>query len=258
MELNELNIDNLTSLWKIMGSQSVTSLSSSKQLNKSFSWPHRCWFDWKTNTLEISSIDNIISHLGNDNIVPIWNTEAENSNCFEKLLIDAGFEASFEQSAMFLDIKEYVSIDLPNLDLKIVKSIRDIGDWTKVAIQAFEYEIDISVIKKIYNELGVQLLIVTVDTQPAATAMIYKTGEVTGIHQVGVSPAYRGKGIAHKLMQHIIAQSIESSCKYITLQASTSGQGLYEKLGFKHQFIIQNYKRTIHDQSRTKMIFNNL
>ena len=244
MELNKVNIDNLTSLWKIMGAQPETSLSTFKQLNKSLSWPHRCWFDWKINTPEISSIDDIISHLENNSIIPIWNVEAGHNNRFEQLLIDEGFEVSFEQSAMFLDTEEYMTIDLPDVDIKVVKSIHDIDAWTQVAIQSFDYEIDISVIQHIASAPGLQLFIVTVDSQPAATAMIYKTGEVIGIHQVGVSPVYRGKGIAHKLMRHAIAQCIESSCKYITLQASTAGQGLYEKLGFKHQFMIRNYKRT--------------
>ncbi|MCW9047510.1 MAG: hypothetical protein OQK46_05470, partial [Gammaproteobacteria bacterium] len=66
MELNELNkanIDNLTSLWKKMGVQPGSSLSTVKNFNKSLSWPHRCWFDWEINTQEISSIDNIIPHL---------------------------------------------------------------------------------------------------------------------------------------------------------------------------------------------------
>jgi len=248
MELNELNkanIDNLTSLWKKMGVQSGASLSTIKQLNKSLSWPHRCWFDWEINTQGISSIDNIISHLEDDSIIPIWDVKTGNTNRLEQLLIDEKFEVSFEQSAMFLDAKEYEVLDLSDVDVIIVDSISGIDAWTKVAIQSFEYKIDISVIQKIASDPDAHLFIVTVNTQPAATAMIYKTGEVIGIHQVGVSEAYRGKGIAYKLMLYVIARCVESSCKYITLQSSAVGQGLYEKLGFKHQFIIRNYQRTI-------------
>jgi len=248
MELNELieaNIDNLTSLWKKMGVQSGTSLSTIKQLNKSLSWPNRCWFDWEINAFEISSIDNIISYLENDSIIPIWDVGDGSINRLEQLLIEGGFKVSFEQSAMFLDTREYMVFDLPDVDVTTIKSIHDIDTWTKVAIQSFGYDIDISVIQKIASVPDVRLFLVTVDSQPAATAMIYKTGEVIGIHQMGVSEAYRGKGIAHKLMRHIIAQCIESSCKYITLQASAAGQGLYEKLGFKHQLIIRNYQRPL-------------
>jgi len=251
-ELDKVNLDNLTSLWKVMGVRSDSALSSSNHLNKSLSWPHRCWFDREINNPEISSIDNFVSDLENDCIIPIWDIEAEQSNRFEQLLIDEGFKISFKQSAMYLDIKEYKVIDLPYIDLKIVKSVRDIDDWTKVAIQSFEYEIDVSVIRKIANDPDVRLLIVKVDDQSVATAMIYKTGEVIGIHQVGVSRAFRGKGIAQKLMRLVIAQCIESPCKYITLQASTSGQSLYEKLGFRHQFIIRNYKRELANNKSLK------
>ncbi|GAA3526476.1 hypothetical protein GCM10022394_01980 [Zobellella aerophila] len=76
-----------------------------------------------------------------------------------------------------------------------------------------------------------------------ATALLNKTGEVIGVHQVGVPPEHRGKGIANGLMQRLIAACQDWGDRHITLQASGAGEDLYRRQGFEPRFRIKSYRR---------------
>lgn len=243
-ELNEANINNLTHLWKKMGTQSRPA-KSIKNLHVSVSWPNRCWLDWEAKTDEIPAIDLIFSRLDQNIIVPVWVGLAGWAGIHKKILIDGGFELSFEQTAMYFNLENYDVIGCLNPDIATISSERDIETWTNVAAQSFEYEIDVSVIRQIADDPDAQLLLTYVDGQPAATAMLFRTGDIIGVHQVGVSGEYRGKGVARTLMQYVIERCNELTANYITLQASAAGEYLYRNLGFKRQFMIQNYQRVI-------------
>ncbi|WP_416200525.1 MAG: [Ribosomal protein S18]-alanine N-acetyltransferase [Thermocaproicibacter melissae] len=56
------------------------------------------------------------------------------------------------------------------------------------------------------------------------------------VDNVAVFPQYRRRGIAHMLMQHLIAAAQERNAAFITLEARISNTGaiaLYESLGFQ-------------------------
>lgn len=216
-----------------------------KNFHASVSWPHRCWFDWQANINETPALDDLLFQLQRGCIVPVWRGQLDRSRVFERILIDARFELAFEQTAMYLAMKNYRVIDHPNPDVVTISSERDIETWTRVAAQSFNYAIDVSVIQQIADDPDVQLLLAYADSQPVATALLFRTGDIIGIHQVGVSEQYRGKGVARSLMHDVIARCHELAAKHITLQASTAGEPLYRNLGFKQQFMIKNYQRVI-------------
>ncbi|WP_407666147.1 GNAT family N-acetyltransferase [Microbulbifer bruguierae] len=64
-----------------------------------------------------------------------------------------------------------------------------------------------------------------------------------GIHQVGVPPDFRGRGIARALMQSLLEQCQIAGAHYVTLQASQMGEGLYQQLGFARRFQIASFRR---------------
>ncbi len=243
-KLNEANINNLTALWKKMGTLPRSGMPI-KDFYASVSWPHRCWFDWKANIDETPTLDDIVFQLQRGCIVPVWGGMLDRTSVFARILIDARFKLSFEQTAMYLNLENYREADHLKPDVATISSDRDIETWTRVAAQSFNYEIDVSVIQQIADDPDVQLLLAYVDRQPAATALLFRTGDIIGIHQVGVSEQYRGKGVARSLMHYVIARCHALTAKHITLQASAAGEPLYRKLGFKQQCMIQNYQRII-------------
>ena len=68
-----------------------------------------------------------------------------------------------------------------------------------------------------------------------ATAMNY-SGEVAWIGMVLVDNSYRGRGIGKMLLSNLLNRL--NSFKSVKLDATPAGQPLYEKLGFKNEYLI--------------------
>lgn len=238
--IDKANIENLTSLWRRMGVR-PRSPGTGERLNVSTSWPHRHWFDQGAEDLTAIAIDDFIGRLGQDSVVPVWGDLGRGQLQIEPAMIAAGYAVSFEQTAMYLDLETQAETSR-GMELQRVTSRAEIEVWTDIASEAFAYEIDASVIERLGTEPAVQLLLGYCDGQPAATAMLYKTSEVIGVHQVGVAQAFQGRGIGHALMLRVIELGRLWRGRYITLQASAAGEGLYRRLGFHVQFTIRNYR----------------
>ena len=213
----------------------------------SVSWPRRCWHESIASTHEMSDISRNITVISKNCTFPVWMSESISTSQLRKVLRDNGFEIVLEQLAMYKDMENYPLGTCSDLELVRAKSQKDIEVWTNTAAISFGYEIDISVIRKIALNPDVQLVLAHIKHYPAATAMLFKTGSILGIHQVGVLPEYRGKGIARKLMQDVMNQCSQLAVRYITLQASAAGKSLYQSLGFKPQFKIHSYQRAINN-----------
>jgi ribosomal protein S18 acetylase RimI-like enzyme len=57
----------------------------------------------------------------------------------------------------------------------------------------------------------------------------------------GTRPEHRRKGIARRMMHHLIDEARARGLRYATLQASAMGEPLYDELGFHKQFLLHNY-----------------
>ncbi len=80
------------------------------------------------------------------------------------------------------------------------------------------------------------------EEKPIGTLTLFQTGNVMGIHGVGVIPEMRKKGFAEEIMKFAINEAIDVGCEYAQLQASALGKGIYTRLGFEDLFLITNYQ----------------
>jgi len=239
IQLNNANIKNLTQLWKIMGTQSIP-LRSARTTQMSISWPYRYWFE---STPVIADLTYSVNQVMDNYLIPVWEEPNALGFNLETVLITNGFKIMLEQTAMYLDLKTFQEKTLSNLKLLAVSSGQDIKTWTDIAEQSFMYEIDQSVIENIAINPDIKLLTAYLNDVPVATALLFTTDNIVGIHQVGVLAQYRGQGIARKLIQDVIKLCNEAPNRYITLQASSAGESLYKSLGFKEQFKIRSFQR---------------
>jgi len=243
--LNKANIHNLTSLWKKMGIEQHSQLTK-KQLSQSLSWPNRYWFDWEVKTGQIPELAKAIMELPENLVLPIWHGSPETPGFLEQILINNGFTISFEQTAMYLDLTSHTVRECRPTGMSRIRSLQEVEVWTKVASEAFSYDIDAAVIYKIAADPDVQLLVTRSQGEAAATALLYKTADVIGVHQLGVAKRHQGKGIASSLMQHVIRTCKDWNGRYVVLQASAEAESLYIRLGFNQQFKVRNYQRPLH------------
>lgn len=239
--IDKLNIENLTRLWKKMGAQ-VTAVQPSGLLNSSISWPYRVWLDDITEKNNALEIENLLSDIPLHAIVPVWHA-TDDAIAGQRIFGEHGFELRLSQTAMFLDLKDYQPLTCPIIQIEQVQSSSETEVWTNIASEAFGYVIDESVIRHIASDPDIRLLLVYDNGEAAATALLFKTETTLGVHLVGVPEKHRGKGLAYALMQHVIEHGYLLGARYITLQASSAGIGIYKKLGFKQQFVINSYQR---------------
>lgn len=87
------------------------------------------------------------------------------------------------------------------------------------------------------------LLAYNKDSQPVATGLLFKTGAVVGIHQIGVPAEHQGRGYATQMMRILIQYADQWQADSVVLQASTAGRPVYQKLGFVEQFLITYVSR---------------
>lgn len=260
MLINQANIDNLTHLWEKYGTRTVklkTTQSAPQitllQINNH--WPHRCWFD-KFNPLQDTLA---LESLPPSTIYPVWpnfsvkqktkKTLAEQHN-IEIELSNNNWRCILEQTAMFLPLIESSAADLTdkpsvqtNFSVKKVTTVTELALWLDIASKAFGYSIDQHVFEKLIAEQDIQILLAYDNNTPIATALLFKTGNIIGVHQVAVNPDAQGKGYARMLMKVLINKSYKWQATHLVLQASAAGKPLYDSLGFKTQFLIKSYQK---------------
>lgn len=248
--LDQLNIANLTSLWRKMGVENHSEFAIDG-LNISHTWPNRFWFEWNITSAQTSELNLFLHRLPARAVIPVWTGVGEQATQLERYLQDECFQILFEQLAMYLDLQTLAQQDFQpvmqknfqQLNVVKVKTMQELVAWVETASAAFGYWIDINALQSLLTDKNTLLLLVQQNNQPVATALVHKTGEIIGAHLVGVRENFRGQGIAKNLMLLVIQQAIVMGGKYLTLQASSAGESLYRNLGFVPQFVIKNYQR---------------
>lgn len=74
------------------------------------------------------------------------------------------------------------------------------------------------------------------------TTILHHTNNIAGIHSLGILQDMRGKGYAKEIMHFILNEAIKKGATLATLQASSIAKKMYEKIGFKTDFTMNNYK----------------
>lgn len=270
MGIEQANINNLTALWEQYGAH-VQTISKRMQIRINTHWPFRSWCDWEQFARSQSALDSIVFNNGLNTelnkepnavlqgwlnilpahaIVPIWqiqNSSASEEYFFKalkKLLVQKGWRIGFKQTAMFLTLNEAPKSYRSRLEIQQVKSQELLKSWVHIVSEAFSYQVDTRAIAPLILESNTRVVLAFQDDIPVAAALLYKTGKIIGIHQVGVGQAVQGQGLATQLMHQLLQMCWEWEGSHVVLQASEQGKKLYLNLGFQEQFVIENYSRT--------------
>ncbi|MFB6343302.1 GNAT family N-acetyltransferase [Saccharicrinis sp. FJH62] len=239
MNLIRENIENLTSLWQIVGER-----ANAFYQKKGFSycginyseWPNRLWFHGEVNDTNLQEAKALISGSRVNLKIAYWDIFENNAlELFEK----HGFIRTSEQIGMSLKVDRPFETT-KSIKLEKVANKSQAVLWSDLFKKAFNY--DISYILLLLSSKDIDYFLAYNNNQPVGTCMVFShTKEVTGIHSLGIIPEMRRKGYAEEIMNHILDQSYDQGFKYVTLQASEMARAMYEKLGFLTQFKMYNY-----------------
>jgi len=71
------------------------------------------------------------------------------------------------------------------------------------------------------------------DGRAIASAYTHHYGSDCGIYAVGTQPAWRRRGVAGALVEHILAEAYDAGMRTASLQSTPMGLSVYEHLGFR-------------------------
>ncbi|MDP5201408.1 GNAT family N-acetyltransferase [Flavobacterium sp. DG2-3] len=231
------NIDNLTALWKTVATP-LLSYHKNEPFEviqiKNSGWPNRLWFRVDITEENLPQILEIIEKNPGI-IIPYWDIFGSGSNeIFEK----NGFKTRIQLVAMALKLGEKFPLE-NNLTFKRVLNGEDAKTWTDIYPLSFGYVISKETLT--HNYENTKFYLIHLNEKPIGTLTLFQTGNVMGIHGVGVIPEMRKRGFAEEIMKFAINKAIDANAEYAQLQASPLGKNIYTRLGFEDLFMITNY-----------------
>ncbi len=88
-----------------------------------------------------------------------------------------------------------------------------------------------------------EALLGRVDGKPVATSMLFRSGAIAGIYWVSALPDWRRRGYGEALTWAALAAGARAGCNVASLQASTMGRPVYERMGFAHVIDYARFQR---------------
>ena len=238
MNLSLKNIENLTALWKTVGNQfNGFQEQQGAQYSevKDTQWPNRIWFHNKVNQEKINDLKNNLKTITSNMTIPIWNIYSKNDT---KIIEENGFNLKFEQVGMSLKLETSFELQ-KDFRLILVTNTNEANIWAKLFEKSFGYVIGSKTVESTLKTIN--YYIAFDGNLPIGTALSFETNNTIGVHSVGIPPKNRRLGYAEQIMKHLINQAVKNNNDYMVLQASEMGKGLYQKLGFKSDFMIRYY-----------------
>ncbi|MBQ4860225.1 GNAT family N-acetyltransferase [Pseudoalteromonas sp. MMG013] len=218
------NIQNLLSLWHCYGD-----VSKHQNLRIHGQWPHKVWhepllFDEPANVIRGYKRDKPREKkgVGFDTKRRPDSDEVSTLVVMHKLLLDD------------VDITDDNTI-------KILSSESELDLWLSLGCAGFGYKIDKAPIARAFIDSRSKFYFILNEGEPVGTVLTWAQGHDVGIHQMTITQACRGRGLAGKALLQLEKRARGSSAKSMSLQASKKGLKIYESLGFVPLGFLSSY-----------------
>ncbi|QKJ22777.1 GNAT family N-acetyltransferase [Poseidonibacter lekithochrous] len=225
-QLEKNNINNVRNLFALMGSKS---------------WPKRLWANYDYEKNDINVLMNKVLNEDNSHLIPLWDKKDNNTISSTKLLKENGFDISYTQTAMALDVHLSNNVLDDDLNINFVGSKEDIATWVEIASNSFSFPIIYETIYNLSKNKNIDLLLIYKDDIPIGTALIFTNSNVVGVHFLSILSSYRGNSFSKNIIEEIVSFAKREELQYLTLITSSLSSNFYEKLGFKKQFVLNYY-----------------
>lgn len=232
----EANTRNLISLWRHFGS-TTAQVTEDMLLHRSLAWPRRAWFDPRAQPEAVDLWRQAAELLPQGSVHVVWDMDQPDAHSWRTRMAAAQLQQQTVLTGMHLSATDLVPDVDETLQLQTIAGTAGAHNWSQFCGRCFGYSIDAQVIAGALSSPNIWLVMGLLDGTPVATALLHRTENVVGIHQVAVDTRYRGRGIARAMMRSLLANATERWQPVLfVLQASEQGRGLYHQLGFKQQF----------------------
>jgi ribosomal protein S18 acetylase RimI-like enzyme len=245
-DLRRLNLSNLFSLWESVGTVNGA-LENHRGFEKIYhhgsSWPNRIWLTGEEGEEHTrAALENAASYLTRED-EPILLVLTEEQLAFSRdWLRKRGLSLLFSQTGMVLELEGASAVPKEDpLEIITVGTQEESSLWSQVASEAFGYRVDPTVVRNVVDVSEITLYLGFLPEGVAGTALLCTHCGVAGFHMAGTRPELRRRGVARRMMRHLMGEARAKGLRYATLQASAMGEPLYDELGFGKQFLLHNY-----------------
>jgi len=207
-------------------------------------WP-RCIFRTDFENLnvenEISKIKRLIQEGKTPNswtVGPL--TKPDNLGM---ILEKNGFSNVYQQAGMAIDLKDLKKqrTSENSLTVEIIDNEESLKHWIMVVSSVFGIKIDSEFIEFLFLEPEVKFYIGTFEEKYVSALMLYLSSGVAGLHAVSSLQDYRNRGFGLTISKAALIDALKIGYKVGVLQASSLGERVYRKLGFKKYCDVISY-----------------
>ncbi len=211
---------------------------------KNADWPS-CIFQANFNDSDVDiEIEKLKSLIQSDKAPDDWTvgplTKPKNLG---KSLLNHNFSDVFHQAGMALDLSELSISKRINysLNVKKVENEEELGIWSNIVSTVFHIKVDDDLLAYLYSQSEVRFYIGIYNEKYVSVLLLYLIPEIAGLHAVSTLPEYRNMNFALTLSNRALLDARDIGYQYGVLQASSMGQSVYKKLGFKKYCDIITY-----------------
>lgn len=124
-----------------------------------------------------------------------------------------------------------------DIDIRVVSDEAGLEAHRDLSSQAFDLPrpfVDRLVPGSLLSEPGIAILVGTLDETPVSTSLLSVTETTAGIYNVATPVAFQRRGYGAALTWAAVEEGVRRGCDRATLQASSAGRPVYERMGFVH------------------------
>ena len=177
-----------------------------------------------------------------------WVSSFDTPKQLTSALLTEGLFFKEENIGMYLDLSQCIlPEDSSNLNFTQVLNLPQMRDFTYIiesiggSTEAYE---------KLYSKVPLscyqqgasfEMHIATLHNIPVVSGLIVFYADVAGLYYVATTPDQRKKGYGTAMMTYLLKRAQSRNYQIATLQASSEGKTLYERLGFKESCSFKEY-----------------
>ncbi|NIG56435.1 GNAT family N-acetyltransferase [Chitinophaga sp. Cy-1792] len=232
------NINNLTTLWETVGT-AFNTLHKETLYNYCYvpgsDWPNRVWLSPGAGEEAVLQAIAAVKTLPHKLTYSHWSgiDEAEPS-----LFENAGLALKSTQVGMSLPLQAPLP-EPGRLQLRRIQDVSQAATWETLYPQSFGYRISAETVVRTMQQIP--YFLIHFGQEVIGTVIAKRTGEIIGVHALGIIPAFRKRGFAEEAMAVLLNAARENGATLATLQASQLGKGIYSRMGFSDDFVVRNY-----------------
>lgn len=175
-------------------------------------------------------IDAILADAGENELPGLLSfTDALVGAAWDEALRGRGFTKMADQAGMLMALDGYEERPSPE---NIVRIGADrLKEWSRVCEAAFPKPTEMPALRHWIQAEDCAFYAYLADGVIVGTLLGYAEGGNYGLHEVTTLPDYRRRGICEALVHHAAAAAKRAGNRYVSLQGSAAGEGVYARCG---------------------------